>query len=292
MSIKSTLIRVSAVGALSLLGVAGASAAHAADAPLVFPNAEKSGVTMAAGTTASIDFSFIRNGESNAEYLPGPDVSFTVGEGATFPGGPVYVSQWAPSTSTWLEKSEFGSCSASSGGKTLTCKINANGAGWGADSKDTATFKLSTNVTVDANAPVGKIPATGALNGANVETAIAVTRSVPTEVTVDNTADPSVISGKGTPGATMIATDSTGKEIGTTTVGTDGSFTLTPTEQPTDGIVNIHEVIDGVPSDKITTEVAATPIIEPLIAGGAVLALFAAAGATGIVRARRQAHTE
>ena len=56
---------------------------------------------------------------------------------------------------------------------------------------------------------------------------ITVPSEQPGSITVTNDDNGVTVTGTGTPGATITITDSTGKEIGKTTVGSDGKFTLT-----------------------------------------------------------------
>ena len=94
---------------------------------------------------------------------------------------------------------------------------------------------------------------------------ITVPSEQPGSITVTNDDNGVTVTGTGTPGATITITDSTGKEIGKTTVGSDGKFTLTVSKDglaagdklyvtSTDGGVASNPVGITIPAKGTTTD--------------------------------------
>lgn len=94
---------------------------------------------------------------------------------------------------------------------------------------------------------------------------ITVPSEQPGSITVTNNDNGVTVTGTGTPGATITITDSTGKEIGKTTVGSDGKFTLTVSKDglaagdklyvtSTDGGVASNPVGITIPAKGTTTD--------------------------------------
>lgn len=166
------------------------------------------------------------------------------------------------------------------------------------DSTITLTDNHGTTVGTTKVASNGawSTPATGLTGGASTITAtqhydgtadrttsvnVNVKPTSPTFSGVDNASGSTVVNGTGQPGATVTVKDPSGKTIGTGTVGTDGSYTVTLDKDYTGstGDFTIVQTIAGVDSDTITVNGASMPVINPGIAAGALgVALLAGAG--------------
>lgn len=109
---------------------------------------------------------------------------------------------------------------------------------------------------------------------------------------IDQNAATITYTGTGTAGDTIIIRDSTGATIGTATVAADGTWTI-PLTNPTAGPGTIAQTGPGkVESADVPITIPVilgTPIVNPLIAGGATLGLIAGLGTVVLIRRRKAA---
>lgn len=125
---------------------------------------------------------------------------------------------------------------------------------------------------------------------ATQDVTVAIAGAVPdapivTGATGPDASDGYTLHGTALPGATITATDSSGRGVGTTVVGGDGTWRLPI--QPGEGSspLSITQTVDGIVSPPAVYDTAALPLVNPAVALLAALAV-AAAGGVRLVRRR------
>jgi hypothetical protein len=302
-----------AVAALSLLATAAPAMADAG--PLVpFPIA----TTVAPGTTGPMMFAFQNSGTDGTNFnaatagsIANPStVTFQAPAHTTFPDQATVQSQISTNNGATFGASSLATmnCVVSNAGSTLTCGITnppngINGAGYNTGTPPGAVRAFSPLVTVDATVAAGTVltGGSGTFKLYNYQgTPVGYTTGISNQPLLTTPPAPGApiynedgsvdIPGTGTPGATITVKDAAGAVIATTTVNPDGTYDVKlPAAQA--GTVTVTE--SDMPGASWPVTIAAdllgTPIVNPLIAGGAALALVAGLGTVVLIRRRKAA---
>ncbi|RKR75782.1 Ig-like domain-containing protein [Frondihabitans australicus] len=245
-------------------------------------------VPIAQGQSDDLVWSFTNAATAFYNIENGGQITFNAPANTTFPAQQTVTTHYGDlSTGNALTLT---SCSTGAAGKTLTCSVsvpNSNVA-WPANGR----FLFAPKVTVAADATPGAY--TGAASTLNLTSStttdtfsasaalrVKVTMAAPTFNKADNSSGSTVLSGNGTPGATINVKNAAGDIIGTTTVAADGSWSVDLGTDLSDGAsaLTISQSLNGETSPETTVDAADLPVINAAIAGGAGLAALLGAGA-------------
>jgi hypothetical protein len=253
----------------------------------------------ASASTVIFDFNTV-SGRSNPS-----SIVFTAPENTTFPDQATVQGQSGSKTGvTWSNLTLLGAsnCVTSNARTTLTCDLS--GTPGNASIAPAIIIGFTPLVTVDSAVPAGTVlnagsadmrmynqPSGGAVGMLAATAPQPLMTAPPAPGQPIYNEDGSVdIPGHGTPGATITVKDASGTVIGTATVAADGTYDVKlPTAQG--GTVTVTE--SDLPGTTwpvtIASDLLGTPIVNPLIAGGAALALVAGLGTVILIRRRRAA---
>jgi hypothetical protein len=310
--LRFTKTLIGAAAAAAVLGIlaTAAPAMAASDTFVSFPIVS----TVAPGTTGGMGFAFRNSGvdaalnSTTAAGIANPStVTFTAPNNSTFPAQTTVPSKVSTDGGATYGVSglQLTACVVSNAGVTLTCALTSPGTttvGW----PPNAIRMFIPQVAVSSSVAAGAVLTGGSASmnwydispqrlggtpgystGSSAQSLLTAPPGPGQPIyNEDGSVD---IPGFGTPGATITVKDASGTVIGTATVAADGTYDVKlPAAQG--GTVTVTE--SDLPGTSwpvtIATDLLGTPIVNPLIAGGAALALAAGLG-TLLVRRRKAA---